>query len=347
MRGSRPFAITVAYLLDALWGDPPGYPHPVRLLGSCIRLLEEKMAPKDRGSEEARYAGCALAGVMIGGAWICARALTSWPGRMATEAFVIHSCLARKDLERCALRVAEAVESGDLEEARERLTSLVGRDTESLDESGICRAAVESVAENLVDAVLAPLFWAAIGGAPAALAFKAVSTLDSMVGHRDERYEKLGWASARLDDLAVFPVARLSIPIIAVSAYLQGFDGQGALRVGLRDRLCHESPNSAHSEAAFAGALGVGLGGLDHYRGRARELQNIGDGTREVRPHHIREAVRLLNMASHLGLGLAILSTIAGGFLLHRRKGRHRCGENVGPVRRWEGNRRRAKRLEG
>lgn len=324
MRGSRPFAIAVAYLLDALWGDPPDYPHPVRLLGRCIRFLEDKMAPEDRGSEKARYIGCALAGITIGGAWLCARALTSRPGRVAKEVFMIYTCLARKELGRSALGVADAVEGGDLEEARERLTSLVGRDTESLDESGICRAAVESVAENLVDGVLAPLFWAAIGGAPAAMAFKAVSTLDSMVGHKDERYRKLGWASARLDDLAVFPVARLSIPIIAVAACLQGHDGRGALRIGLKDRLRHESPNSAHPESAFAGALGLRLGGPDHYGGRVRVLQEIGDGTRAVEPRHVREAVRLLDVASHLGLGLALLSAVAGGFLIHRQKVRCR-----------------------
>ncbi len=310
MKGSRAAAIATAFLLDALLGDPPGCPHPVRFMGGVIRFLEERMLPGARGSEAARYAGCVLAGMVIGGAWLCARVLTSLPGGSAAEILILYTCLARKDLERSALKVAEAVERGDLAAARRRLVSLVGRDTEHLDENEICRAVVESVAENYVDGVLAPLFWAVWGGAPAALAFKAVSTLDSMVGHRDERYHKLGWCSARLDDLAVFPAARLSIPLIAVAASLCGQEGGSAMRIGLRDRLRHDSPNSAHAEAAFAGALGLRLGGSDVYGGRLRELPEIGEGTRKAEPRHIREAVRLLNAASMIGLVMAVLSAI-------------------------------------
>lgn len=324
MKRTPVLIIAAAYLLDALWGDPPGYPHPVRLLGRFIRFLEEKMAPEDRGSEEARYAGCALAGITVGGAWFCARALTSLPGGAATEALLLYACLARKDLERNALRVAEAVEKGDLEEARRHLTSLVGRDTWCLDESGVCRAAVESTAENLVDGVLAPLFWTVRGGPPAALAFKAVSTLDSMVGYRDERYRKLGWCSARMDDLAVFPAARLSILLIAAAACLRGLDGRRALVIGLRDRLRHQSPNSAHAQAAFAGALGLRLGGAHLYGGRMRELPEIGEGTGEAEPRHVREAVGLLNTASLLGLGVALL--FAGGRHFRLRKEMRRGG---------------------
>lgn len=320
MKRTTVATIAAAYLLDALWGDPPGYPHPVRLLGRCIRFLEEKMAPEDRGSEGAWYAGCALAGIVVGGAWIGARALTSLPGGAVAEALLLYACLARKDLEKSALRVAEAVEIGDLDEARRRLASLVGRDTRPLDRGGICRAAVESTAENLVDGVLAPLFWAVWGGAPAALAFKAVSTLDSMIGYRDERYRKLGWCSARLDDLAVFPVARLSIPLVAAAARLRGHDERRALLVGLRDRLRHQSPNSAHAQAAFAGALGLRLGGASLYGGRVRELPEIGEGTREAEPGHVREAVGLLNTASLLGLGVALLFAGGRNFRPHQEK---------------------------
>lgn len=308
--------MTAAYLLDSLLGDPAGYPHPVRLMGTFIRFLEERMGGLNRGSEEARYAGCALATVVLGTAWLTAHLLRELGGWVA-ETLVIYTCLARKDLASSALRVAEAVERGDLEEARNCVAGLVGRDTRSLNQAGVCRAAVESVAENLVDAVLAPLFWAVWGGAPAAMAFKATSTLDSMVGYMDERYRKLGWCSARLDDLAVFPAARISIPLIAAAACLIGLDGKNALLIGLRDRLRHPSPNSAHAQAAFAGALGIRLGGNNYYQGRLRELPELGEGTSVAGPGHVREAVRLLNATSLLGLTLFLsMSCIVS----HRRK---------------------------
>ena len=307
----RPTKITAAYLLDAMWGDPPGYPHPVRVMGACIGFLDRKMIPADRAGEKARRAGCALAGTVVGGSFLCARALLSLPGGVWLETPALYACLARKELERSALRVAEALEEGDLPRARRHLGHLVGRDTEGLDGHGVCRAAVESVAENFVDGVLAPLLWMALGGAPAALAFKAVSTLDSMLGHRDEEYLLPGWCSARLDDLAVFPAARMSIPIVSAAAFLCGLDGREAWRTGWRYRLCHESPNSAHPEAAFAGALKVSLGGPDRYRERERALPVIGEGTRELVPSHVRDAVRLLNAASLLGFLLALLLAAA------------------------------------
>ncbi|MBC7246256.1 MAG: cobalamin biosynthesis protein CobD [Actinobacteria bacterium] len=307
MRPARPLKIAAAYLLDALWGDPRGYPHPVRAMGACIGFLDRAMIPADRAGERARRAGCALTGMVVAGSWLCARALLSLPGGTWLETLVLYTCLARKDLEGSALRVAEALEAGDLPRARRLLGDLVGRDTEVLDGHGVCRAAVESVAENYVDGVLAPLLWMALGGAPAATAFKAASTLDSMLGHRDERHLVPGWCSARLDDLFVFPAARMSIPLVSAAAFLCGLDGREAWRTGWRYRLCHESPNSAHPEAAFAGALGVGLGGRDTYRGKVRVLPEIGEGTRGLTPRHVREAVRLLNAASHLGLLLALL----------------------------------------
>lgn len=302
-----PARIAAAYVLDALWGDPQGYPHPVRVMGKCIHYLENILVPRERGGAGARLAGCVLAGTVVGGSWLCGRALLSLPGGAWLETLVLYTCLARKDLEGSALRVAEALQEGDLELARRRVAHLVGRDTDCLDASGVCRAAVESVAENYVDGVLAPLLWMALGGAPAALAFKAVSTLDSMLGHRDREHLEPGWCSARLDDTAVFPAARISIPLLSAAAFICGMDGRGAWRTGWRYRLCHDSPNSAHPEAAFAGALRISLGGPDRYRGEERSLPVIGDGTREITPHHVREAVRLLNAASLLGLLLALV----------------------------------------
>jgi adenosylcobinamide-phosphate synthase len=303
----RALELVAAYALDARLGDPEGYPHPVRMMGRSIEALERALRARCRDQEDEIYAGCLLAGAVVGGACLCARLAMALPGRPLMEALLIYTALARKNLEDSALRVAGHLEEGRVEEARAELISLVGRDREQLDENAICAAAVESVAENFVDGVLVPLLWAAWGGAPAALAFKAISTLDSMIGHRDERYLHLGKCAAWMDDLAVFAAARLSVPLIALAARLCGQDGAAALRVGLRDRLNHPSPNSAHPEAAFAGALGVSLGGTAFYGGKPRVLPRIGEGQWMLEPVHIREAVRLLNTASVLGLGLAVM----------------------------------------
>lgn len=307
MVNTRASRIAAAYGLDRLLGDPEGYPHPVRLMGRCIDVLERKLRDEDADGAAVVHAGYVLAGALVGGAWLSARLLLLLPGKPLAEVFLLYTCLARKDLEKSALRVAGDLEAGDITDARRDLRALAGRDPERLDEAGICRAAVESVAENFTDGVLAPLLWAAVGGAPAAAAFKAISTLDSMVGHRDERYLDLGRCSARLDDIAVFAAARLSIPLTAVGALLCGYDAHSALRVGLRDRKNHASPNSAHAEAAFAGALGLRLGGPDFYAGERRAIPELGEGTRMAEPAHIRQAVRLLNAVSFLGLAFSMV----------------------------------------
>jgi adenosylcobinamide-phosphate synthase len=307
MSVNRALRICLAYVIDRFLGDPEGFPHPVRLMGRCIGILEKKLSPEDSKAPAAIGAGCAIAATMAGGSWLFARMLLALPGDAFTETLLLYTTFAGKDLEKSSLRVAWDLEAADIASARRDLRALVGRETDGLDEGGVCRAAVESLAENCTDGVLAPLFWAAVGGAPAAMAFKAVSTLDSMIGHRDEKYRRLGWCSARLDDLAVLPAARLSIPLVALAAFLAGYDYRSAWRIGLRDRGKHASPNSAHAEAAFAGSLGLRLGGPDTYAGARRELPEIGEGTREAKPRHIRDAARLMNAASLLGLGLALL----------------------------------------
>lgn len=305
-RPSRARSIAAAFALDALLGDPEGYPHPVRLMGWCVERLEAALGqrhPDDRG---ARMRGCLLAAVVAGGSWTAGRALTAGRRAGLLETLTLYTAFAWKDLERSALRVVEDVERGEVGAARSHLRALVGRDTDRLDEGGICRAVVESVAENYCDGVLAPLLWAAVGGAPAALAFKAVSTMDSMLGHKDERHLHLGWCPARLDDLAVFIPARLSLPIIVAAAALCGLDADGAWRIGMRDRHRHASPNSAHPEAAFAGALGLELGGPVWYRGELHAYPTIGEDRAAADTARVREAVRLLRAATALGLLLAL-----------------------------------------
>lgn len=299
--------MAAAYTLDALAGDPPEYPHPVRFMGKLTEFLERRARRSCDSQHEETYAGLGLALIVAGGTYIIARLLLMLPGKNLTETLLLYTSLARKDLARSSLQVADALEKGDVGEARQLLRSLVGRDVDCLDAHAIARATVESVAENFVDGVFSPLLWAAAGGAPAALAFKAISTLDSMVGHRDEQYLNLGRFSARMDDVANFPAARLSIPLIAMASFFSGYDARMAFRMGTRDRLKHDSPNSAHPEAVFAGALGLKLGGPSRYGGGWRNLPEIGEGTLKAGPRHIRNAVRLLNTASFLGLLLAMI----------------------------------------
>jgi adenosylcobinamide-phosphate synthase len=313
MRHSRALKLIAAYLLDARIGDPENYPHPVRLMGRSIEMLEAKLRPLEPDEVAETRAGYVLAGTVVGGAYLCARIALLLPGTTLMETLLLYTAIARKDLENSALRVAKALEGGDVQGARSHLKALVGRDPESLDEHGICRAVVESVAENLVDGVLAPLLWAAEGGAPAALAFKAVSTLDSMIGHRERNYLYLGKCAARLDDMAVLAAARASIPLIAAAAGIYGYNLTAVMKTGLRYRGRHESPNSAHPEAAFAGALGLKLGGTSIYGGSVRNLQEIGDGSEKAGPHHIHEAVKIMNLASLLGLGVALILSVRRG----------------------------------
>lgn len=307
MSKTRSLSLIAACALDRFLGDPEGYPHPVRIMGRCIDRMEARLSPREPGGTAALYAGCMIAAAVCAGAWMSAHILLLLPGAALVETLLLYTAVAAKDLEKSSLRVAEDLEAGDVAAARGHLAALAGRDPEDLDENGICRAVVESVAENYVDGVLAPLLWGAVGGAPAAMAFKAASTLDSMLGHRDARHLRLGWCSARLDDLAVFPAARLSLLLSVAAARLCGNDHSAALRVGMRDRLAHPSPNSAHAEAAFAGALELKLGGPACYAGARRELPEIGDGTREVGTEHVRQAVRLMKTATLLGLCLAAL----------------------------------------
>ncbi len=299
--------ILSAYLLDSLMGDPQGYPHPVRVMGRMEELMERFARERVKGSQAEAKAGIAITAAITVGSWLVARLLSMGPAGAVIESLLMYTSLARVDLERTSLKVAESLERGNLDQARNSLRALVGRDVEVLDEKEITAAVVESVAENFVDGVFSPLFWGALGGAPAAMAFKAISTLDSMMGYRDERYLHMGRCAARADDCANYLPARISIGLIACAALLCGYRSGDSLRVALRDRLNHPSPNSGHPEAAFAGALGIKLGGPHFYKGHRRDLPFIGEERRGLEPGHIREAVRLMNIASLLALLLAVV----------------------------------------
>ncbi len=306
------WALPLGLALDLVLGDPRGWPHPVRWIGALIRWVEKRLCvafvrPMRRGGLEF-VAGVVLLVVVVG-----AVGFSAWGARMlaaraggvallAADAAMIYWGLAIRSL---GVESLAASDEPNLDRARAALSMIVGRDAEALDRSEICRACVETVAENCNDAVVAPLFWFAVGGPVALWCYKAINTLDSMVGYRDERYLWLGRASARADDLANLIPARLTWLLIGLGSAVVGENAVGAFRTGWRDGRKHPSPNAAWGEAAMAGALGVQLGGAATYRGAPTEKPRLGDPGALIGPDTVRRAVRVMTVASLIAGALA------------------------------------------
>ena len=323
-------AIVAGFALDTVLGDPHGWPHPVRLIGKQIEfeeglirtylLPEAKQAgdawPLDQEQTE-QLAGAALAADVVlltpGATYLLIKACSKVHPALAlgAEAFLCYQLLAARSLRDESMKVHDALESGDLEAARHAVSMIVGRDTDELSEEGVAKAAVETIAENASDGVIAPLLFMGLGGAPAAMAYKAVNTLDSMVGYKNEKYLNLGRASAKLDDAVNFIPARIAGVLMCAGARLVNLDAAGAWRIFKRDRLEHSSPNSAHTEAACAGALGVQLGGPNKYFGKVVNKPTIGDDLRPVQTADIKRANKLMYATAALGLGLAVALGVA------------------------------------
>jgi len=308
------YQVAVAFGLDVVLGDPRWLPHPVTLIGRLATWLEP---PLRRLVPRSRLAGALEVAAVLGATgsltWLVLRAM-SWLHPTAGDLvsiLLLYTCLAARDLVRHSCRVHQALAVGDLVEARRRVALMVGRDTEQLDEAQVVRATVESVAENLVDGVTAPLFFAVLAGPVGAMLYKAVNTLDSTFGYKNERWLHFGWASARLDDLVNWIPARLTAPLVPLAAALLGLKPRNALRTVLRDARRHPSPNAGFAEAAVAGALGVQLGGHNYYFGRASERPRLGDPLQPLARHHILQANRLVLATSGLALLLFLLARAA------------------------------------
>lgn len=306
-------ALLAAVAADALLGDPPRWPHFVRWLGRLIAWLEPRLRRAARSPVGLRLAGVALVLVVVGaGTWGARLALALAgvlpPLGLLLGAALCFQCLAAGQLWREARAVNDALKAGDLTLARGRLGMIVGRDTASLDETGVRRAVIETVAENLNDGVVAPLFYLALGGPVWGVAYKAVNTLDSMVGYKDERYADLGWAAARVDDLAGWIPARLTALVIALACPLVGLSAGEAWRVALRDHGAHKSPNAGWPEAAAAGALGVRLGGPNLYSGRLVEKPWLNPQARQPEPADLETALNLLVASAAVASALALFA---------------------------------------
>ncbi|XID94013.1 adenosylcobinamide-phosphate synthase CbiB [Paenibacillaceae bacterium WGS1546] len=321
--------VVCAYLIDLGIGDPRALPHPVVGMGRIIRRLERPLRRAAdsrwlqraaswlvRGEQDVRKRALKLASVayplaLVGGvyaaSWLLLYALHlvhPWLSYGA-GAWLISTTIAARGLADAGMDIHGLLAEGKLAEARRALSMIVGRDTEKLGEDEIARGAVETVAENIVDAILSPLFYALIGGAPLALAYRAANTLDSMVGYKNERYADLGWASARFDDLANWIPARLSAGFIAAAAWLLRMDPRRSLRTVSCYARLHPSPNSGFPESAVAGALGVQLGGLNYYQGVPSDRARMGEAIEPLEARHIRLTARLMYVSSALFVAAA------------------------------------------
>ena len=303
--------LIAGFTLDLLIGDPSWLPHPVRLIGRLAVWAEPRcrrlMANEYLAGTVFALAVVAAAG---GGVWLIIWGLQQLHPVLSGLAMVyfMYAGMAVRDLAWEATAVWRKLEDDDIDRARQRLSRIVGRDTERLAAPEIVRATVETVAESTVDGVLAPMFFAALGGAPGLWAYKAINTLDSMVGHREVPYTRFGWAAARLDDVANFAPARLGLFLFGVGTWIAGRDPGQCWRIGWRDGGKHPSPNAGISEAAMAGALGVQLGGTNTYAGVENVRPYLGDPVRSLEIACIPQATRIMYATSTAGLALCVVA---------------------------------------
>lgn len=310
-------AIVAGFVLDLIFGDPRWLYHPVRLIGHLISGTERiirNCLPANKTGE--RIGGGILVLVVVTVSTGVPAVILSvaykyfWKLGLALESFWCYQILATKSLKVESDRVYIALKDKGLEAGRKAVSMIVGRDTQNLTEEGVTKAAVETVAENTSDGVIAPLFYMLIGGAVLGFTYKAINTMDSMVGYKNDKYQWFGTAAAKLDDVVNFIPARVSAVLMILAAYLTGMDGKNAACIFRRDRFNHKSPNSAQTEAVMAGALDVQLAGDAWYFGKLHKKPTIGDPVREMELLDIRRSHKLLYGTAMLGLILGIILRI-------------------------------------
>ncbi|MFH0771550.1 MAG: adenosylcobinamide-phosphate synthase CbiB [Candidatus Omnitrophota bacterium] len=296
-------SIIAAYILDLIFGDPRWFPHPVKIIGWFAKKLETLLINETFNK---RISGVLFLFIIVFSVFFVtfcivkiAESVNLYLG-MAISAIFIYTSLSVKDLRLESMKVFEKLRVDDLPSTRQKLSLIVGRDTASLDRREIIRATIETVAESVVDGIISPLFFAFAGGAPLAMAYKAVNTLDSMVGYKNERYKDFGWASAKVDDFVNFIPARIAGLLLPVAGWLSGFNGLKSWHIVLRDGAKNPSPNSGIPEAAVAGALEIRLGGLNFYNSLPVFKPFIGDKLQLLDVKHIEDSIKIAYVSSGL-----------------------------------------------
>ncbi len=316
-------AVAAAYFLDLLLGDPDFALHPVRLMGRLIDLFEKAaraLFPKTKAGEITGGAVMAVCVIIVCGGVPFAVLFFAYRYNMilgaCVEAVIGYFMLSAKDLASAGRDVYNALLSGDVGKARREVSMIVGRDTDKLDDAGIARAAVETVAENTSDGVAAPLFYMAIGGAVLGCVYKAINTMDSMVGYKNDAYINFGKFAARLDDAANFIPSRIAAFLMIVSSFLLGFDAGNAAYIHRRDSRKHASPNSAQTESVVAGALRIMLGGDAYYFGKLHKKPTIGDDLRDIRYDNIIQTNRMMYLTSFLAAVIFLAAKFASRYVV-------------------------------
>ena len=308
-------ALIMGYILDLIFGDPYWMPHPVRFIGNLISILEKvirRFMPKTKRGE---YIGGIILTVMVVSISmviplviiLMAKSINTYLA-LTVETFMCYQILATKSLKVESMKVYDELAKNDLPSARKAVSMIVGRDTKDLTFSGVAKAAVETVAENTSDGIIAPMIFIAIGGAPMGFFYKAINTMDSMVGYKNEKYMNFGRFAAKLDDVVNYLPARISAYQMILSSFFLRYDYKNAFKIYKRDRYNHASPNSAQTESVCAGALDVQLAGNAYYFGKLYEKPTIGDDIREINYDDIKKANRLLYCTSIISI--VIISVI-------------------------------------
>ncbi|MCP4266126.1 MAG: cobalamin biosynthesis protein CobD [Candidatus Brocadiaceae bacterium] len=318
MNDYLPIQIGIAFLLDIMIGDPRWFPHPVRMIGVCIEYAERilrKLVPSER------VAGVFLTFIIVVGTYLVTYQILvffyelRWSLGILVSIIIIFFSLSTRDLLKETGNVLNALKSGNLKKARKNLSRIVGRDTHNLNEQQVAAGCIETSAENIVDGIIAPLFYAFIGGPALAMAYKSINTLDSMVGYKNEKYLNFGWASAKIDDIANFIPARIAAVILPISSLICGADYSNSVKILKRDGQKHPSPNSGIPEAAIAGALRIRLGGPSIYSDIPSDKPFIGDPQKKVCLDDINSTSKIVMVSAIISVVMGIAVLLISGYL--------------------------------
>lgn len=299
--------MVIAYLLDLVIGDPYSFPHPVRFIGNLIRFTEGKIRIIFKSKKQLKIGGFLLWTITVGFTALVTNLIMNLLCinnifYVIIASIILYTTLSTKCLADEAKKIYEVLKTGDIEKSRKQLSYIVGRDTTSLNENEIIRATVETVAENTVDGIISPMMYGFIGGPVLAMAYKAINTLDSMVGYKNEKYGDIGFASAKIDDIANFIPARITPFFMMIASFILGFNSKKSIKIAMRDRKNHKSPNCAYAEGAVAGALEVQLGGTNMYFGEKVYKPTIGDKDRELEAEDILRTNKIMYLTSFIAL---------------------------------------------